>query len=375
MADLTPDYISNREEGEPGADKGYDARDFVMELSELDACGAEMLTIRRRRAAARPSTGAHHPISATAQPTETQAHRGDLRLLVEDRRQLAANPVPRARSCADGMDCNPDPPAETVGKRMNADRRRPAVQIARNVLSKRSMIGRSPRKIAVTRTTTPYFRSLLKGKGHFAFYRKMLITAVVISVAGVSDCWAADARPVKSLLELRHDKVVIQEWDLSCGAAALATILNYQYDHPVSEKDIARGLMSRREYIENPELVRIREGFSLLDLKRYVDSHGYRGIGYGKLTSADLVKKAPILVPVNFLGYNHFVVFRGFMKDRVLLADPAWGNRTMLHEDFESAWIDYGENMGKVGFVVERREGTVPPNQLNPRASDFVTLR
>jgi uncharacterized protein len=217
---------------------------------------------------------------------------------------------------------------------------------------------------------------LIEMLSSFALYRKtLIIIAVVVSVAGVSNCWAANPRPVKSLLELRHDNVVIQEWDLSCGAAALATILKYQYGDPVSEKDIARGLMSRREYIENPELVRIREGFSLLDLKRYVDSHGYRGIGYGKLTSADLVKKAPILVPVNFLGYNHFVVFRGFMKDRVLLADPAWGNRTMLRDDFESTWIDYGEDMGKVGFVVEGREGTVPPNQLNPRASDFVTLR
>jgi predicted double-glycine peptidase len=63
------------------------------------------------------------------------------------------------------------------------------------------------------------------------------------------------------------------------------------------------------------------------------------------------------------------------MKDRVLLADPAWGNRTMLRDDFESAWLDYDEALGKVGFVVERREGTVLPNELNPRASDFVTLR
>jgi predicted double-glycine peptidase len=210
---------------------------------------------------------------------------------------------------------------------------------------------------------------------NFALYRKtLIIIAVVVSVAGISDCWA-NPRPVKSLLELRRGNVVIQEWDLSCGAAALATILKYQYGDPVSEKDIARVLMSRKEYIETPELVRIREGFSLLDLKRYVDSRGYGGIGYGKLTFADLVKKAPILVPINFVGYNHFVVFRGVMKDKVLLADPAWGNRTMLRDDFESAWLDYGKDMGKVGFVVERREGTVPPNQLNPRASDFVTLR
>src|SRR3712207_6814212 len=33
---------------------------------------------------------------------------------------------------------------------------------------------------------------------------------------------------VRSLLGLRHDKVVRQRWELSCGAAALATILAYQ---------------------------------------------------------------------------------------------------------------------------------------------------
>jgi predicted double-glycine peptidase len=178
------------------------------------------------------------------------------------------------------------------------------------------------------------------------------------------------------LIELRRDNVVIQEWDLSCGAAALATILRYQYGDPISEKDVAKALMIRKEYIENPELVKIRQGFSLLDLKRYVEGHGYRGIGYGKLTFADLVNKAPILAPVNFLGYNHFVIFRGVMKDRVLLADPAWGNRTMLRDDFESAWLDYGESMGKVGFVIEPHEGkTAAPNQLSPRASDFFTVR
>ena len=208
--------------------------------------------------------------------------------------------------------------------------------------------------------------------------RKMLTIAVVvfgIAVAGVSNCWGADRRPVKSLLEMRRDNVVIQEWDLSCGAAALATILKYQYGDPASEKDIARVLISRKEYIENPELVKIRQGFSLLDLKRYVDSHGYRGTGYGKLTFADLVEMAPIMTPVNFLGYNHFVVFRGVMRDRVLLADPAWGNRTMLRDDFERAWLDYGEAMGKVGFVVEQVDGGVPPNRLSPRDSDFVMLR
>ena len=31
--------------------------------------------------------------------------------------------------------------------------------------------------------------------------------------------------PVRSVLEIRHERVVIQNWDLSCGAAALGTLL------------------------------------------------------------------------------------------------------------------------------------------------------
>ena len=219
--------------------------------------------------------------------------------------------------------------------------------------------------------------SNITGMRHFTVTTQVLIVAVVVIITvcvGTQYCWAANPRPVKSLLELRRDNVVIQKWDLSCGAAALATILAYEFGDSASEKDIAKALMTRKEYVENPEFVKIRQGFSLLDLKRYVDGHGYQGIGFGKLSFAGLIEKAPIMVPVNFLGYNHFVVFLGLMEDRVLIADPGWGNRTMLRGKFEEAWIDYGEAIGKVGFVVERH-GTVPPNQLRPKASDFVMLR
>src|SRR5215469_6210158 len=65
----------------------------------------------------------------------------------------------------------------------------------------------------------------------------------------------AKLRPVRSLLEMRHENVIIQSWDLSCGAAALATLLKYEWGMPVTEKQVANGLMARREYIENPSLV------------------------------------------------------------------------------------------------------------------------
>jgi predicted double-glycine peptidase len=228
--------------------------------------------------------------------------------------------------------------------------------------------------------------------------------------------------PGRSVLEIRRERVMIQKWDLSCGAAALGTLLRYQFGEPVTEKEIARGLMSRAEYIGHPELLQVREGFSLLDLKRFVQmyrakrvvaklprqkksirtqvasllpmtsriaSHSvkrsrstsarvvslYKGEGLGQLDLSDLIERAPIMVPINALGYNHFVVFRGVMGNRVLVADPAWGNRTMTIDKFERMWLDYGEPMGHVGFVVERADGRKLPNRLQPKPSDFVMLQ
>jgi predicted double-glycine peptidase len=200
------------------------------------------------------------------------------------------------------------------------------------------------------------------------------ILALVAYALSAGAALAGPRPPVNSLLEIRREQVVIQDWDLSCGAAALATILNYQHGDPVSEREIASALIRRGEYIEHPELVLIRQGFSLLDLKRYVEQRGYAGIGYGKLHLDDLVEKAPLMVPINLKDYNHFVIFRGMQGNRVLLADPAYGNRTLTVERFLEAWIEYPQ-FGQVGFAVARRDGLIPPNQLEPRPRDFVMLR
>jgi predicted double-glycine peptidase len=244
----------------------------------------------------------------------------------------------------------------------------------------------------------------------------LALAALLLCAPGIAgEPYSADGRhPVRSLLEMRREGVMIQGWDLSCGAAALAILLRYEFGEPVTEKDIARGLMRRSEYVEHPEVLQLREGFSLLDLKRYVNGYGvqaaepysprqkklvrlkvasskssrgarrsarapaagvYRGEGLGQLQLNDLIERAPIMVPINALGYNHFVVFRGVIGNRVLVADPAWGNRTMTTDKFQRMWLDYGEPMGHVGFVVTRADQRKPPNRLEPKPSDFVMLQ
>jgi predicted double-glycine peptidase len=47
------------------------------------------------------------------------------------------------------------------------------------------------------------------------------------------------AQPVLSILEKRHHNVVLQQWELSCAAAALATVLRYQHGIPATERTVA----------------------------------------------------------------------------------------------------------------------------------------
>lgn len=196
-------------------------------------------------------------------------------------------------------------------------------------------------------------------------------TVLAIAVLALTPTGYAVGAPVRSLAEIRHEGVVLQEADLSCASAALATILTYQHGDSVTEASISRAMIRRPEYLANPEIVRLRQGFSLLDMKRYVDARGYEGVGLGELEFEDLEELAPIIVPVRLHGFPHFVVYRGSRGDRVLLADPAYGNRTLRIDRFLAAWIDAPE-FGRVGFVVNRGDGVAPPNRLAPTPRDFL---
>jgi len=201
----------------------------------------------------------------------------------------------------------------------------------------------------------------------------MLIFFLLFCLSFSSFLSANETRPVVSILEKRHENVVLQQWELSCAAAALATILRYQYGIPVTERSVALGLINRKEYISNPELIKIRQGFSLLDLKRYVDRLGFEGLGLGQLTLADLIEHAPIMVPVTIQGYPHFVVFRGATESSVLLADPSFGNLTLPTYKFLDSWIKY-KDINHVGFVVSKSGKLAPPGRLSPKAMEFSIL-
>lgn len=167
-------------------------------------------------------------------------------------------------------------------------------------------------------------------------------------------------KPVRSLLEIRYQHVVPQKWDISCGAAALATVMNYQHGEKLTEREVAEAMLKRTD----PTRVRARLGFSLLDMKGYADKRGYQSEGYSQLQLTDLTQMAPVIVPIRVHDYNHFVIFRGTRDGKVLLADPAFGNRRMSTEAFKEAWL------GNLGFVVKRPDGTMPLGVLGIRPQE-----
>jgi uncharacterized protein len=165
----------------------------------------------------------------------------------------------------------------------------------------------------------------------------LALACILWSVPSPSD-------PVRSLLEMRQERVVIQQWDISCGAAALATVFTYTLNDPVSERAAAQAMLRRTD----PLRVKVRGGFSLLDMKRFAESRGYRGEGFRNLSLDELLEMKSPIVPIDVHGYPHFVVVRGERDGEIALADPAFGNRTMSRQRFSAAWRE------GIGFVVMR---------------------
>lgn len=171
------------------------------------------------------------------------------------------------------------------------------------------------------------------------------VSLIIIGLALAGLSATAFARS-KSLKEIREAEVVIQQWDSSCAAAALATVLTYFLQHPISERSVAQGMLKAND----PLKVKHRGGFSLLDMKRFVETKGFEAKAIGGFEIDDLAYFDGVIVPVNEFGYNHFVVFRGISgDDTVRLADPAFGNRTLSKNSFEDIWVD-----GIVFFVIGR---------------------
>ena len=196
----------------------------------------------------------------------------------------------------------------------------------------------------------------------------LLLTGCATSPSGPAIGFAG-MRPVKAVStwkDIREAQVVRQSWDLSCGSAALSTLLTHHLGDPTSEAAVIVWLLRRTD----PVKIQSRGGFSLLDLKRFAESRGYAAEGYAALTIHDLIDLGPAIVPVHAKGYDHFVVVRGVAGDRIVIADPAFGNSTRRVDRFTEIWSS------GIAFVLyphgqkaQTRHSPLPDHLLVPDAT------
>lgn len=150
--------------------------------------------------------------------------------------------------------------------------------------------------------------------------------------------------PVTSMRQARLAGTVLQQYDFSCGSAAVATLLSHHYGVAVSESTVFEAMFRQGDQ----QKIR-REGFSLLDMKRYLKSQGFEADGFEQPLDKLLEARLPAIVLVNENGYRHFVVVKGLRDDRVLIGDPANGTRAVPRAGFEALW------QGRLLFVIHNR--------------------
>ena len=155
-------------------------------------------------------------------------------------------------------------------------------------------------------------------------------------VAGTDDAYRIRCE-LTPLSETIHACMLKQNYDYSCGSAALGTLLNFYLGENFTEKNIIQGLM---EYGDKEQIKKLR-AFSLWDMQKFVEALGYKSGGYNAemsdLKNPDLW---PCIVPIELFGYRHFVVLKGIHKGHVFVSDPWKGNSSYTEGQFLKMWYN-----------------------------------
>lgn len=205
----------------------------------------------------------------------------------------------------------------------------------------------------------------------------MIATLIAASIApaGASEIVPVPGKgmfnvPVRSYADIRFENIVKQTYDISCGAAALATLLRYYYGRVIDEKQVIEDILRGSSEEDKANIAKF--GFSMLELKRAGERYGFVSAGF-KLTDAAKLRKleVPALTLINIRGYNHFVVIKGVKENQVLIADPAFGNRVRAVDRFAKEWNSvvlvfvHPQERGNPGFAtgstLRARTGDVFP--------------
>ncbi|MDD1453254.1 C39 family peptidase [Sphingomonas sp. H160509] len=173
--------------------------------------------------------------------------------------------------------------------------------------------------------------------------------------------------PVTSMIGRKFETVVRQQYDFSCGSAALATLLRFHYDDPQNEQSVFLGMWRDGDRAQIQKL-----GFSLLDMKRYLAARGIAADGYKVSLAQVAAAKIPGIALINFNGYRHFVVVKGIDNDTLILGDPSLGLRREKIDRFQHQWngvffiVSGRQQVGQSHFNMAKDHVRAPQGRVFP---------
>lgn len=149
---------------------------------------------------------------------------------------------------------------------------------------------------------------------------------------------------------LQTERVVMQQHEYSCGAAALATMMTYYFGNPTSELEVLDDV--DRLFSKKERSVIRAAGLSLSELSEVADAMGYQSSAV-KLDPAVLANlPGPVIVFIRTDDYSHFAVLREVTNGRALVADPSRGNLSLTIPELLDVWQGETLVLGMDGFGV-----------------------
>ncbi len=124
---------------------------------------------------------------------------------------------------------------------------------------------------------------------------------------------------------------------MDCGPTCLRMIAKFHGKH------YSLQFLRENSYIT-------KEGVSLLSISETAEKIGFRALSI-KSDIEQLRTKVPLPCIAHF-GQNHFVVIQKIKKDKVFVADPAFGLITYTLKEFSALWLNTNNNTSDKGILL-----------------------
>ena len=152
---------------------------------------------------------------------------------------------------------------------------------------------------------------------------------------------------VKSYQEIKNEKVIRQNYEESCGAASLATLINILDDSNLTELDLLKAMSGQQLYTDM---------VSFADLNDAVKKLGFQSKSY-KIDRKILesIMSVPILVKIeDDPRFPHFVVIINHKGNYLQIFDPNYGEYISSKREFYSVWDRY--NKGGFALIINPKK-------------------